>query len=108
MIPLEICSTCITSALFVISFAALDIKNGNCPSMFSRKSLSLGCPILDEIFRGGILSQGITEVTGESASGKTQLCLQLCLMAQLPLEEGGLNGGKVKITIVSWGEIVKI
>lgn len=64
--------------------------------MFSRKSLSLGCPILDEIFRGGILSQGITEVTGESAAGKTQLCLQLCLMAQLPLEDGGLNGGKVK------------
>ncbi|XP_071834707.1 DNA repair protein XRCC3-like isoform X1 [Apostichopus japonicus] len=76
---------------------ALDIKNGNCPSMFSRKSLSLGCPILDEIFRGGILSQGITEVTGESAAGKTQLCLQLCLMAQLPLEEGGLNGGAVYV-----------
>ena len=44
-------------------------------------------------FVGGILSRGITEIAGESASGKTQLCMQLCLTVQLPLQLGGLNGG---------------
>ena len=44
-------------------------------------------------FLGGIISRGITEIAGESASGKTQLCMQLCLTVQLPLQLGGLNGG---------------
>ena len=44
-------------------------------------------------FVGGIISRGITEIAGESASGKTQLCMQLCLTVQLPLQLGGLNGG---------------
>lgn len=44
---------------------------------------------------GGILSQGITEIAGESASGKTQLCMQLCLSVQLPKRHGGLESGKV-------------
>ena len=42
---------------------------------------------------GGILTQGITEISGESAAGKTQLCLQLCITVQLPREQGGLSGG---------------
>ena len=37
--------------------------------------------------------RGITEITGESAAGKTQLCIQLCLSVQLPKELGGLAGG---------------
>jgi hypothetical protein len=45
-------------------------------------------------FSGGIPSQGITEIAGESGSGKTQICLQLCLTVQLPKSSGGLNGGK--------------
>jgi hypothetical protein len=36
----------------------------------------------------------LTEIVGESASGKTQLCLQLCLVVQLPVKYGGLNGGE--------------
>ena len=44
---------------------------------------------------GGILSRGITEISGESASGKTQFALQLSLTAQLPETSGGLDGGKV-------------
>ncbi|PFX27677.1 DNA repair protein XRCC3 [Stylophora pistillata] len=54
--------------------------------------LSLGCQILDGFLRGGILSEGITEITGVSSSGKTQVCLQLCLSVQLPHEQGGLEG----------------
>ena len=55
--------------------------------------LSLGCQILDGFLHGGILSEGITEITGVSSSGKTQVCLQLCLSVQLPHEQGGLGGG---------------
>lgn len=47
----------------------------------------------DYICIGGILTKGITEIVGESATGKTQLCLQLCITVQMPLEQGGLDGG---------------
>ncbi len=57
--------------------------------------LSLGCLILDLHLGGGIRCTGITEIYGESASGKTQVCLQLCLTVQLPLKLGGLEGGAV-------------
>jgi len=40
------------------------------------------------------MSHGITEISGESASGKTQLCLQLCLTVQLSQDSGGLDAGK--------------
>ena len=56
--------------------------------------ISTGCPVLDKQLRGGIACHGITEITGESASGKTQLCLQLCLSVQLPRDKGGLGRGK--------------
>ncbi|KAF9355763.1 DNA repair protein xrcc3 [Mortierella sp. AD094] len=58
--------------------------------------LSLGDPILDTALGGsGFMTRGITEIAGESAVGKTQLCLQLCLTVQLPLRMGGLDGSAV-------------
>lgn len=57
------------------------------------KKLGTGCPVLNRFLRGGLCRQGITEFAGESASGKTQICLQLSLVAQVPEQEGGLNGG---------------
>ncbi|XP_075148122.1 X-ray repair cross complementing protein spindle B isoform X2 [Haematobia irritans] len=53
--------------------------------------LSFGCEALDECTRGGIVTRGITEFCGASGTGKTQLLLQLSLMAQLPTEYGGLR-----------------
>jgi len=50
---------------------------------------------LDELFQGGILPRGITEIAGEAGCGKTQVCLQLLFQAQLPFEYGGLEGGAV-------------
>lgn len=64
-------------------------------SMFCK--LSLGCRILDKHLGGGIRPNGITEIYGESATGKTQFCLQLSLIAQLPVSAGGLDGGAVYI-----------
>ena len=55
--------------------------------------LSLGCGVLDADLRGGLLVPGLTEIAGASAVGKTQLCLQLCLTAQLPRALGGLDAG---------------
>jgi DNA-repair protein XRCC3 len=63
----------------------------------NHRKLSLGCPILDQHLDGGILSEGVTEIFGESACGKTQFCLQLCLTVQLPFKLGGLEGGAVYI-----------
>ena len=55
--------------------------------------LTTGCHVIDSHLCGGLLVQGITEIAGISAAGKTQLCLQLCLTVQLPLDAGGLAGG---------------
>ncbi|XP_060070545.1 DNA repair protein XRCC3-like [Ylistrum balloti] len=77
--------------------SALDILHRDCPETLVVSKLTTGCEIIDKALRGGILSQGITEIAGESASGKTQLCLQICLTVQLPLNLGGLNGGAAYI-----------
>mgnify|MGYP000636769504 CR=1 FL=1 len=53
--------------------------------------LTTGCSTLDELFMGG-LEPGITELVGPYGSGKTQICLQLCITVQLPEEKGGLSG----------------
>lgn len=60
--------------------------------------LSVGCPILDELLRGGLPAEGVTELSGESGAGKTQLALQVCLSVQYPTQYGGLNAGAVFIS----------
>ncbi|XP_051908652.1 DNA repair protein XRCC3 isoform X1 [Hippocampus zosterae] len=57
--------------------------------------LSLGCPVLDGLLRGGLPVGGVTELSGESGVGKTQLALQLCLSVQYPARHGGLDSGAV-------------
>lgn len=53
--------------------------------------LTSGSRGFDELLGGGFESQSITEVYGEFGSGKTQVVLQLCVNAQMPVEEGGLG-----------------
>lgn len=55
--------------------------------------ITTGCQELDEVLGGGVPVRGITEVAGESSSGKTQLALQLALHTQLPPHLGGLGKG---------------
>ncbi len=57
-----------------------------------KRYLTTGSQSLDEILGGGISTGSITEISGEFASGKTQLVFQLCINAQLPVENGGLEG----------------
>ncbi|KAI8990854.1 Rad51-domain-containing protein [Mycotypha africana] len=59
--------------------------------------LTTGDATMDKVFNGGISLGAITEVVGESSSGKTQLALQLCVAAQKPEQEGGLGGSAVYI-----------
>jgi len=59
--------------------------------------LSTGCPKVDALIGGGICVKGITELSGASACGKTQFCLQLCLTAQWPKDRGGLSSGVLYI-----------
>ena len=53
---------------------------------------STGSEKLDAILGGGIETQAMTEFAGEYASGKTQLCKKLSVMAQLPQDQEGLGG----------------
>ena len=63
-------------------FTAFDIIKGNSVSQLAHGRLPTGCNQIDSILQGGLLYPGVTEIAGESASGKTQLCIQICLNAQ--------------------------
>ncbi|KAG9401399.1 recombinase rad51 [Aphanomyces cochlioides] len=63
--------------------------------MQSRKdliTLTTGSTALDELLRGGFETGSITELFGEFRTGKTQLCHQLCVTCQLPVDKGGGEG----------------
>ncbi|XP_074472476.1 DNA repair protein XRCC3 [Sebastes fasciatus] len=76
---------------------ALQLHREECRRFESGPRLSVGCPVLDELLRGGLPVGGITELSGESGAGKTQLALQLCLSVQYPTQYRGLNSGAVYI-----------
>jgi len=57
------------------------------------KFLTTGAKALDKLIGGGYETQSITEFFGQYGSGKSQSVLTACITAQMPLEEGGLDGG---------------
>jgi DNA repair protein RadA len=59
--------------------------------------LTSGSKAIDEILGGGLETQTITEIYGEYGSGKSQLCHQMCVNVQLPVERGGLGGGALYV-----------
>jgi DNA repair protein RadA len=59
--------------------------------------LTTGSKAVDEILGGGLETQTITEIYGEYGSGKSQLCHQMCVNVQLPIERGGLNGSALYV-----------
>jgi len=59
--------------------------------------LTTGSKVLDRLVDGGLETQTITEFYGEYGCGKSQMCHQLCVNVQLPIERGGLNGGVLYI-----------
>jgi DNA repair protein RadA len=59
--------------------------------------ISSGSRSLDDLLAGGIETQAVTEFYGEFGSGKTQICHTLCIMTQLPKDQGGLEGSVVYV-----------
>lgn len=51
----------------------------------------------NELLGGGVETKAITEFYGEFGSGKTQIAHQLCVMAYMPKDQGGLGGHTVVI-----------
>ncbi len=77
--------------------------------------LSTGCDSLNELIGGGIETQAMTEFWGEYGSGKSQICMKLSVMTQLPKEQGGIDGNVLFIDtegtfsperIISMAEVV--
>ena len=56
------------------------------------KRLRTGSLEMDKLLGGGIEPQAVTEFYGVYGCGKTQVCHTLAVNAQLPKEQGGLNG----------------
>lgn len=54
--------------------------------------ITTGSSDLDTLLGGGLQSMSITEAFGEFRTGKTQLCLTLCITCQLPESDGGCAG----------------
>jgi len=54
--------------------------------------ISSGAKDLDTLLDGGIETGSITELFGEFRTGKTQICHQLCVTCQLPVDQGGAEG----------------
>lgn len=63
----------------------------------SVKHLTTSSRALDNLLGGGIETQAITEFFGEFGSGKSQICHQLAVNVQLPLDRGGLEGAALYI-----------
>ena len=59
--------------------------------------LTTGSKELDTLVGGGIETQSISEFYGKFGSGKTQICFQTAVTAQLPPEQGGLGGNVLYI-----------
>ena len=57
-----------------------------------KNRITTGCKALDELLGGGYEPQSVTEFYGVYGSGKTQICHTAAVMAQLPREQGGLDG----------------
>eukprot|EP00048_Salpingoeca_helianthica_P023710 m.26499 g.26499 ORF g.26499 m.26499 type:complete len:340 (-) comp8943_c0_seq1:259-1278(-) len=54
--------------------------------------LTTGSQELDKLLHGGFETGSITEMFGEFRTGKTQLCHQLAVTCQLPIDQGGGEG----------------
>lgn len=54
--------------------------------------ITTGSQALNDILGGGVETKSLTEIYGEFRTGKTQLCMTLCVTTQCPIEDGGGSG----------------
>ena len=55
----------------------------------NRVRITTGCREVDDILEGGLEANTITEIYGESRTGKTQFCHTLAVTCQKSSEDGG-------------------
>lgn len=58
----------------------------------NKLKMTTGCSSLDMLLEGGLETMSITELSGEFGTGKSQICQQLAVTVQLPIDKGGLDG----------------
>ncbi|NPA05135.1 MAG: DNA repair and recombination protein RadA [Crenarchaeota archaeon] len=64
------------------------------------KKITTGSRNLDDLLGGGVETKTITEFFGEFGTGKTQICHQLAVNVQLPIDKGGLYTGDKPVKAV--------
>lgn len=67
--------------------SALEVKK----ERLQTRKITTGSRNLDDLLGGGIETRTLTEFFGEFGSGKTQICHQLAVNVQLPIDKGGLS-----------------
>ncbi|VVC37672.1 Hypothetical protein CINCED_3A025900 [Cinara cedri] len=60
-------------------------------------SIATFCKAIDEILNGGVQLGRITELSGAPGSGKSQLCMQLCVSVQIPTCFEGLQSEAIYV-----------
>jgi DNA repair protein RadA len=58
---------------------------------------STGAANLDQLLKGGVETQAITELYGEYGSGKSQICHTMAVIAQLHPQKGGLGSAALYV-----------
>ncbi|MFQ6123009.1 MAG: DNA repair and recombination protein RadA [Candidatus Heimdallarchaeota archaeon] len=80
---------------------SLDLSFETADLIYERRKaitrLTTGSTTLDELFGGGVETNGILELFGEFRTGKTQIAHQLCVSVQMPKNEGGFEAGAIYI-----------
>jgi hypothetical protein len=84
----SLCSERIGAVFFLVR-TALDGETAPDIDGSGRLLCSSWWKVMDRMLEGGLVGRGITEIVGESATAKTQVCLQLAITVQLPLADGG-------------------
>lgn len=87
--------------------SALDLSASQQRKM-RKERFTTGDADFDHILGGGIPTQALTEIAGESASGKSNLLIQLSVTVQLPPEHGGLARPAIYISTESGVETRRI
>ncbi|CAE6537086.1 unnamed protein product [Rhizoctonia solani] len=84
-----------------INVVKLDDTEGNAVVELLGRTFTTGDDAIDNLLGGGIAIGQVHEITGEAASGKSQLALQLSLTVQLPESEHGLKGSSLYLTTLN-------
>lgn len=89
------CSTSRNTAYTVSSDAVISVPVDGATGT---RGASVLCPVLGRALCDVLRWGSVTEVCGESATGKTQLALSVALHATLPKHLGGLAASKIVVT----------